>query len=172
MVFFQINMKNYNNGTLDKLNGYLTNKKSKIFILFYMEGCGPCIATRPEWAKLKNVLSADFLNRKDIVIVSIDKDLFGKLKNIKKEPTGFPTIRFLTNNGREEETYEDSQVSTKDRSIDSFVEWIQLKSGENNITMSTPKSRKTRHAYKKGGAKKRRKTFRRKIQNNTKNNTK
>ena len=38
----------------------------------------------PEWSKLKNVLSNDFLNKEDIVIVSIDKDLYSKLKNANK----------------------------------------------------------------------------------------
>jgi hypothetical protein len=30
--------------------------------------------------------------------------------------------------------YEDSEISNKDRRIDSFIEWIKLKSGEKNIT--------------------------------------
>ena len=139
MVYLQINKKNYVSGKpnlIDKLNKHLTHKDDKIFILFYMEGCGPCNATRPEWSKLKNVLSNHFLNRDDIVIVSIDKDLAGKLKNIGKEPNSFPTMRYMTHAGKINETYEDSDISKKDRTIDSFVEWIQHKSGETNITQS------------------------------------
>ena len=136
MVYLEINRKNYGRGLIDKLNKYLSNKDAKVFILFYMEGCGPCNETRPEWSKLKNVLSNDFLNKEDIVIVSVDKDLYGKLKNANKEPMGFPTIRFMTNAGENVQTYEDSDVSNKDRKIDSFVEWIKLKTGENNITTS------------------------------------
>lgn len=136
MVYLQINQKNYALGKpnlIEKLNKHLTRKNDKIFILFYMEGCGPCNATRPEWSKLKNVLSNHFLNRDDIVIVAIDKDLTGKLKNIGAEPNGFPTIRYITDEGNINENYEDSDISRKDRTIDSFVEWIQLKSGEKNI---------------------------------------
>lgn len=136
MVYLEINRKNYGSGLIDKLNRYLSNKHAKVFILFYMEGCGPCNETRPEWSKLKNVLSNDFLNKEDIVIVSIDKDLYGKLKNANKEPMSFPTIRFMTNAGEKMQTYEDSEVSNKDRKIDSFVEWIKLKTGENDITIS------------------------------------
>jgi thiol-disulfide isomerase/thioredoxin len=136
MVYLEINRKNYGSGLIDKLNKYLSNKDAKVFILFYMEGCGPCNETRPEWSKLKNVLSNDFLNKEDIVIVSIDKDLYGKLKNANKEPMSFPTIRFMTNAGEKVQTYEDSEVSNKDRKIDSFVEWIKLKTGENDITTS------------------------------------
>lgn len=134
MVYLEINKKNYHK--INKLNKYLSNKDAKIFILFYMEGCGPCNETRPEWSKLKNVLSNNFLNRKNIVIVSIDKDLYSKLKHVNKEPMSFPTIRFMTNAGEKIETYEDSKILNKDRKIDSFVEWIKLKTGENNITIS------------------------------------
>lgn len=136
MVYLEINKKNYNKGLIDKLNKHLSNKDAKIFILFYMEGCGPCNETRPEWSKLKNVLSKDFLNKENIVIVSIDKDLYSKLKNANKEPMSFPTIRFMSNAGENMQTYEDSEVSNKDRTIDSFVEWVKLKTGDNNITIS------------------------------------
>ena len=158
MVYLEINKKNYNNGDpnkIDKLNKYLTRNDTKIFILYYMEGCGPCNATRPEWSKLKNVLSNDFLNRDDIVIVSIDKDLASKLKNIGSEPSAFPTIKFMEKAGKVNENYEDSDISQKDRTIDSFVEWIKNKSGENeittseNVSMKGGKKRKTKRKYRK-----------------------
>ena len=155
MVYLQINKKNYASGKsklIDKLNKHLTHRDDKIFILFYMEGCGPCNATRPEWSKLKNVLSNHFLNRDDIVIVAIDKDLAGKLKNIGNEPNSFPTIRYMTNQGKINENYEDSNISKKDRTIDSFVEWIQLKSGEKNTTQSESKHSKTK-SHKKSSIK-------------------
>jgi hypothetical protein len=147
MVYLEINKKNYETGNpnlINKLNKHLTHKDDKIFILYFMEGCGPCNATRPEWSKLNNVLSKDFLNRDDIVIVSIDKDLAGKLKHIGKEPNSFPTIRFMKNAGKINETYEDSNISKKDRTIDSFIEWIKLKTGEKNITKSETKHFQTK----------------------------
>jgi hypothetical protein len=137
MVYLQINKKNHASGKhnlIDRLNKHLTHRDDKIFILFYMEGCGPCNATRPEWSKLKNVLSKNFLNKNDIVIVSIDHELAGKLNNIGNEPNSFPTIRYITHAGEINENYEDSDISKKDRTIDSFVEWIEHKSGEKNIT--------------------------------------
>jgi len=146
MVYLEINKKNYHN-LIDKLNKYLSNKDAEIFIFFYMEGCGPCNETRPEWSKLKNVLSKDFLNNENIVIVSIDKDLYGKLKHANKEPMSFPTIRFMTNSGEKMETYEDSEVSSKDRKIDSFIEWIKLKTGEKDITKSEKTSSMTKNSH-------------------------
>lgn len=141
MVFLQIDKKNHASGKhtlIEQLNSHLTDKDNKIFILFYMEGCGPCNATRPEWNKLKNVLSPDFMKRPDIAIVSIDHELVGKLKNIGNEPNSFPTIRYMSEEGNINENYEDSNIENKNRTIDSFVEWIKLKTGENNITTSEP----------------------------------
>jgi len=135
MVYLQITKKSPQ-GAIDALNSHLSNKDAKIFILYFMEGCGPCNATRPEWAKLKNVLSNDFLNQDNIAIASVDHELCGKLENIGSEPNSFPTIRFTTNAGQQIENYEDSTISKKDRTIDSFVEWIKNKSGEKNLTNS------------------------------------
>ena len=59
MVFLHIDTKNYNvkdNGEtpIQTLNKFITSGKN-VFALIYMEGCGPCNATRPEWQKLKHV---------------------------------------------------------------------------------------------------------------------
>ena len=156
MVYIEIDKKNAN--LIDKLNKHLINKNHKIFMLIYMEGCGPCNQTRPEWSKLKNVLSNEFLIRDDIVIVSVNKDLVSALKNIKSEPRSFPTIRFITDAGENVETYEDSNILNKNRSVDSFVEWVKLKSGESDITKSEIMKPKSKSLKKKqlGGKTKRR----------------
>jgi len=134
MVFIHIDKKNCMNGTCDmikELDTSLGNKNIKTFLLIFMEGCGPCNATRPEWSKIKNVLSRDFLKRTDIVIAAIDNQLAEKLVNLKTKPTGFPTMRFITDGGNSSENYEDSNIIKKDRTIDSFIEWIHLKTGTN-----------------------------------------
>jgi thiol-disulfide isomerase/thioredoxin len=129
MVFIKIN--DDNKEKLDELKKYYSSK-SKIFILIYMNGCGPCNATKPEWNKLENVLSK-YKNNKDVVIVDIDKDVLEKNK-IKGfiEPIGFPTIVFVKD--KNFENYEDDdylQDNKKDRSLDSFVEWIEHKVSRN-----------------------------------------
>jgi len=133
MVFMHIDKKNCMNGKCNmvkKLDTILGNKNTKAFLLIFMEGCGPCNATRPEWSKLKNVLSPNFLKRKDIVIAAIDNDLSEKLVHLKTKPTGFPTMRFITDAGNTSENYEDSNIIKKDRTIDSFIEWIHSKTGQ------------------------------------------
>lgn len=162
MVFLEINKKNYDKGSpnlIETVNEHLSNKDDKVFMLIYMEGCMPCNATRPEWTKIENVLSNDFLKNDNILVVSIDKDLVDKLKNYGQEPNSFPTIRFITNAGENIETYEDSEKpEKKDRTIDSFIEWIKHKSGESNITSSERKlggnrSRKNVGRSRKGRSK-------------------
>lgn len=141
MVYLQIDKTNYGNGNIDKLNTYAGNKNNKIFILFFMEGCTPCNETKPEWAKLKNVLSKDFINRNDIVIASIDHELFDKLKHFKTQPTKFPTILYVTNSGAKEENFGDAvEMKNAERTIDNFVKWIKIKTGEDNITSSETSS--------------------------------
>jgi len=146
MVFLHIDKKNCMDGKcnmIEKLDTMLANKNTKTFLLIFMEGCGPCNATRPEWTKIKNVLSPHFLKRKDIVIAAIDNELADNLKNLKTKPTGFPTMRFITDSGNTSENYEDSNIMKKDRTIDSFIEWIHLKTGEKNTTKTNVKTNKT-----------------------------
>jgi hypothetical protein len=163
MVFIDIDKKNCIKGNcnmITKLDTYLGNKNTKIFLLIFMEGCKPCDATRPEWSKIKNVLSNELSKRNDIVVASIDYQLAEKLKNLKNMPHNFPTMRFITNGVSE--NYEDSNISgNKDRKIDSFIEWIKSKIGElpqkNNQTKS---HRNHRNIYKYNQTNKRRQIYR------------
>lgn len=113
-------------GLTDLLNEYISDKNKKLFVFFYMEGCGPCGQTKPEWKKIKNVLSKK--HDDNVVIVDIDQVLSNKIKNLKSEPVAFPTIRFISDGGKIQEDFEDSEVENKERSIDAFVDWINLKS--------------------------------------------
>lgn len=165
MVFLHIDTKNYEkkqeNGKtpIEQLNTIIHgNKNSMAFILYYMIGCGPCNRTKPEWAKMVNVLKK-YANNNDIAIVDIDQVLSSKIKNIP-EPMGFPTMRFITNNGKTVENYEDSNIDTKDRTIDSFVSWVESKTNtiqpkknkiyhKKNMTMRKQRGGKWSRKYKR-----------------------
>jgi vacuolar-type H+-ATPase subunit F/Vma7 len=135
MVFLNIN--NIDKDKTNKLKKYYSSP-ARIFMLIYMNGCGPCEATKPEWAKLPNVLNK-YKNNEDVVIVDIDKDILPKIQlDGLKEPSGFPTIIHLNN--KKSESYEDDSSlgdSEKDRTVDSFVKWI-----ENNVKNKQGGSRK------------------------------
>jgi len=168
MVYLDINKTNFKSNGKDlvkELDRFLGVKDNKTFILIFMEGCGPCNATRPEWKKMKNVLNKDFLNSNDIIFASIDHNLAEGLKNLTTKPSSFPTMRFITNSGKEVENYEDSKIDNKDRTIDSFVEWVKLKTGKDNISNSerekyipnkTHKTHKKRHNKLVGGTRRKR----------------
>ena len=74
MVFIHIDQKNCMNGGCDnvkKLDTYLGNKSCKTFLLIFMEGCGPCNATRPEWSKIENVLSPKMLEPDEKITLAV-----------------------------------------------------------------------------------------------------
>jgi hypothetical protein len=133
MVFLHIDTKNYdekdeNDETpIAILNKFIKDGKH-VFALIYMEGCGPCNATRPEWKKIENVLKSN-MNDDDFLVVDIDKDVLDKVDKIGTEPKGFPTIRYISNYGKTTEDFEDSDLNQeyKTRTIDSFIMWIKKK---------------------------------------------
>ena len=157
MVFLHIDTQNYNKKgetgetPIQTLNRFIRTGKS-IFALIYMEGCGPCNATRPEWKKISSVLKKDITKNENVLVVDIDKNLLDKVKNMGSEPKGFPTIRFISKNGKIAEDFEDCKLSEeyKNRTIDSFVKWIKFKlnkteqPGNKQSDKQSDKSRKTK----------------------------
>jgi hypothetical protein len=93
-----------------------------------MEGCGPCNATKPEWFKLESALKNNNHIDDDVVIVDINQQMLPGIKSLGNIE-GFPTMKYFSKKGKKVENYEDSAVREKDRSIDSFIHWI-----EKNIT--------------------------------------
>ena len=160
MVFLHIDTQNYNEKgetgetPIQTLNRFIRTGKN-IFALIYMEGCGPCNATRPEWKKIGNVLKKDITKNENVLVVDIDKNLLGKVKNMGSEPKGFPTIRFITKNGKIAEDFEDCKLSEeyKNRTIDSFVKWINFKldKAESTIQPGNKQSYKQRKTKQTGG---------------------
>jgi len=156
MIFLSINTDNYNkpirskekkqkmNKTIKKnvkpaivtpiklLNNYIKSGKH-IYLLCYMEGCGPCNATRPEWKKIQNVMEEKYRNKyNDIVVVDIDHELL-KYIALKIEPVGFPSMKYIAKKGRFMQDYEEANITTKNRTVDSFIEWIEKIIKKNNI---------------------------------------
>jgi hypothetical protein len=103
-----------------------------VFILVYMVGCGPCNATRPEWKKIEGTLEDQYADNDKLVVIDIDKDLISDVKSIGNID-GFPTMKYINNNGDNVENYEDSNIKKKDRTIDSFINWIESKILKNKV---------------------------------------
>ena len=106
---------------LNQVNYHIKNGKPT-FLLIYMEGCGPCNSTRPEWNKLQNSL---FATNPEILITDIDQTLSNEVFKLPP-PLGFPTMKFIQ--GSVVENYEDCpNIERKDRSVESFIQWIHSK---------------------------------------------
>ena len=143
-------------------NQYFEEGK-QIFVIFYLEGCGPCNATRPEWKKIENVLKNKYDKNDNIVIADIDQELLKEIKYLKSQPKGFPTIRYITDKGKISEDYEDCpdlDDDEKDRKIDSFVKWINSKmskpmTGGKRKKSNKKRSNKRRRSNKKTNKRKR-----------------
>jgi len=150
-------------------------KGSDVFILVYMEGCGPCNATRPQWADIESALKDQYANNDKLVIIDVNKDFVSNIKHIGKID-GYPTIKYIGDHGKIVESYENSSISKKDRSVSSFIVWIESKI--NNVISTTPTS-SPQHVYSRlVKAEKpvhitpRNKTQHRRPHNKTKNKTK
>lgn len=162
MVFLEIDTDNPS--LIKELNDYLVEPNNKVFILYYMVGCSPCAQTRPEWAKLQNVLPSNGLDNPDIIVASVNQELSSKLK-VGKSPSAFPTMRFITENGKVIENYEDATFfGEKDRTIDSFVKWI--KSKEQVLMQNKKRTQKKKYKTQKGGYKKRKSASQKNKRNN------
>jgi hypothetical protein len=145
MLFLHINQKL--NKNIDILNKYISQGK-QLFILFYMEGCHPCDAVRPEWNKLENILKEKFKSNNNIVIVDIEQSLLNNIKYLKNKPKKFPCIRFISQEGKFSEDYEDcSDIGEKNSSIDSFVKWIEH-TVDNNKNIQYKKSKNKTRKFK------------------------
>jgi thiol-disulfide isomerase/thioredoxin len=121
MLFLHITAKAQNAHVLNK---YVAEGKHA-FALVYMDGCGPCNATRPEWAKLKSTIQNKYKNYDNVVIADINSDALKDIHDIKNVQ-GFPTIIFIRDKGQKKEEFENGKQLNKSRTVDAFIEWIEL----------------------------------------------
>ena len=133
MIFLHINSKS-NNAAL--FNQYVEEGK-QIFVLFYMEGCGPCNMTIPEWKKIETIMTK--LNLTDnIVVVDVDQEVLEEIQYLQSKPVGFPTMRYIANKGKTSEDY------PGERKVNAFVLWIKSKL-EKESNFKKKCSRKYKH---------------------------
>ena len=136
MHVYHIRTKN-DVGKIEQINKHMDSGKH-VFVLVYMEGCGPCNATRPEWNKLEGALKSQYANNPNLVVVDINKEFLSQLKDIG-QIIGFPTMKHITtaNGNKKITTFENSPIKRKDRSTDSFIHWIETMMDVNVATTPT-----------------------------------
>ena len=144
MKFLHINKLEEHKSQMSELNSAIESGKD-VFLLIYMEGCGPCNETRPEWKKIENILmhKKNDPKYKNIVIADLNNDYSDKLSNKIKQPSAFPTIIHISKKGISVEHFENSNIQNKSREVDSFMEWIESKIKNNTTSV--------KYGFKKGG---------------------
>jgi len=98
-------------------------KNHHCFVLIYLVGCGPCNMTKPEWKKVAN--SFDYRDdKKGVVMVDIDQNNLDKIHPVvgNYPISGYPTMLHI--HGNKIIPYENSSVKNKNRTAESFKEWI------------------------------------------------
>lgn len=98
-----------------------------VFLLIYMNGCGPCNEIKPEWYKFEDKHKTD----DNIVIVNIEQESVEDVSDlIGESPLGFPCIRYISN-GKVED-YEKCEKLDKSnlRTLESLEEWFKIKIGK------------------------------------------
>jgi thiol-disulfide isomerase/thioredoxin len=120
-----------------------------VFLLIYMNGCGPCNETKPKWYEFEKKHEDD----DNVSIIDIEQGSIGDVGSlIGKSPSGFPCMRYIKDG--EVEDYEDCENidKTKLRTLDSFEEWLQEKMGKEK--KQDGGSRRRRATKKRRGRKK------------------
>ena len=101
---------------LNVLNQHLSEPNTHVFVLVFMEECGPCKATRPEWDKIE-VVDKD----KNVVVADVNSRLLlddsNKIEHVG-DVMAYPTIKHV-HKGKVHD------YSGADRSHASFEKWIK-----------------------------------------------
>lgn len=152
MKFLHINDSKKSDLQIKELNSTIELRKD-VFLLIYMEGCGPCNETRPEWKKIENILIHKKNNPKykNIIVADLNSVFSDKLSNKIKQPYAFPTIIYISQKGNNVEHFEDSNIQNKSREVDSFMEWIESKLKDNKYKEKNKKNMTLKYGGKKGG---------------------
>ena len=110
------------------------NSNDELFILVYMDGCGPCNRMKPSWYNLESQLKEQYQNRNDIAIIDVERTHLPKINELQ-DVEGFPTIKYMNKKKGKNELY-DGQ-----RTTDELIKWIEQNIDHvNSEDKSVPKS--------------------------------
>jgi thiol-disulfide isomerase/thioredoxin len=144
MIFLHVTPTSNNSHVLNK---HIKDGKD-VFVLVYMDGCGPCEATKPEWAQLKHALEKKYQHFNNVVVADVNSKVLKQMHYIKNVQ-GYPTMLYICKHGKHTQSFENGKQINKERTVDAFVAWIEsnvkpyhvVKGGSKKIAKSV-KSRK------------------------------
>jgi thiol-disulfide isomerase/thioredoxin len=146
---------NASNNNVLKFNKAVENGDT-VFVMFHSPHCGHCVATFPIWEQIESQLGDRYEHNDKVMIADIQDDVIGKT-SYADQIEGFPTMWCISKNGAKIEPIEQAKLMNPTRSIDGFVEWIELKTpssysspmDNNNNNSSSHKGEKSVKSEKK-----------------------
>ena len=146
MIFLHITSKNVDD--LRVVQKHI-QQGDDVFIIVHKTGCPPCMATMPKWTELESILGPKYSKINNVVVVDINQEVgVEQLAKFMGEIEGFPTIRYIGKEGKKVEEYENSGVKDPNRSIDSFIEWIESKSAKVESVVPIEEQKKNKFNHK------------------------
>ena len=133
-----------------KVRTHLKGVPKHTFVMFYMNGCGPCNQTKPLWmetAKYFNGLKIPSKKQKEGLIICAIESKFANL--INKDINGYPTFCYYLNG-----QLQPNDNFKAERSVQEFVNWIN-KAGEKKSGGKTKKRRPIKKSRNRSAPKKR-----------------
>ena len=97
--------------TLMAYNEHFSNNNAE-FIMFYVDWCGHCKNTKPEFQKLMDV----GIEGVDVKMLNAEKE--GEERAKKMNVEGYPTIVLVTKDGN-------TQTCNAERNVDSWKNWVK-----------------------------------------------
>ena len=105
-----------------------------VFVLFYMSGCGPCNATRPEWRALSTEVRRRRLRvprgLSSVVIADVNEEYLSSFPDLPRPPSAFPTIECVHLPTRQVDVYQGERTAPRmyayiQRRLDAFAVRVQ-----------------------------------------------
>lgn len=97
-----------------------------VFVIFHSPNCGHCVTTLPEWRNISSELGDRYKRTNNVMVADIDADVMSKTPYGDKIQ-GFPTMWCITQKGKKIEPIENARLKNIPRTVDAFIEWIELK---------------------------------------------
>lgn len=130
------------NNNVSKFNKSIKDGDT-VFVIFHSPTCGHCVTTLPIWKEIEHTLKDRYKNNHKVMVADIQDDVIGQTPYGPKID-GFPTIWCISRNGTKIEPIEHAKLMNRPRTIDGFVEWIELKTplSYNSQTIVSEKRKK------------------------------
>lgn len=107
-MFFDIETEDDKITKMPSLLKNMNDSKKPVFVLLFLDGCGPCNEARNEWKKLPE----NFNDQENIIIASVNSDYMDELP-LKTKPNSFPTIKYIKSPSKEITMVDDGPRTTE-----------------------------------------------------------